>query len=258
MGHLVAGKYKAFITLINLIAFAEVTTCFINPGYGLLAHSLLLITLLCLSSLPHGSNPSPDLFLALSLAPLIRIVSLSLPLALLPKYTWHPISGTVILAAAVALMKIQGLGLRDVGLTLKEPLAQLALGLMGIPFGVMEYLILRPEPLAQEISLVDCILLAIALIFFTGFVEELIFRGIMQGAAIKAMGLRAGLLGVNVIFTILHMGWLSALDMALVFLVGLIFGYTVLKTGSIIGASISHGLTNVILFMVAPSLWKVL
>lgn len=249
-----AAESEAFIAFINLIVFAEVITYFVNPAYGLFIHSLLLITLLALSALSHGSNTYSGLFLALSLAPLIRIVSLSLPLASFPKYAWHSISGAVILGAAVALMRIQGLGLRDVGLTFRRPLDQIALGLTGIPFGLLEYLILRPEPLSQELSLEGCVLLALALILFTGFVEELVFRGIMQGIAVKVVGWKAGLLGVNTIFTGLHLGWLSALDMAFVFSVGLIFGYAALKTGSIIGVSISHGLTNVVLFVVAPLL----
>lgn len=249
---------KAFTTFTCLIAFAEVMTYFVDPGYGLFTHSLLLIILLALSALPHWSNPGSSLFLALSLAPLMRIVSLSLPLAFLPRYTWHSISGAIIFAAAIALIRVQGLSLRDVGLTFKSPLVQLALGLTGIPFGMLEYLILKPEPLAQELSPAGCVLLALALIFFTGFVEELIFRGIMQGAAVNVVGRRAGLLCVNTIFASLHIGWFSAMDMIFVFSVGLIFGYAVLKTGSIIGASISHGITNIVLFMAAPSLWKIL
>lgn len=240
----------------GLIAFAEVVTYFMNPGYGLFIHSLLLIVLLVLSALSHRSNPDSGFFLALSLAPLIRVVSLSLPLASLPKYTWHSISGAIMFGAAWILIRVHGLGLREVGLTFRRPLTQLALGLTGIPFGLLEYLILRPEPLAQELSLEGCILLALALIFFTGFVEELIFRGIMQGIAVKMVGWKAGLLGVSTIFASLHLGWLSILDMVFVFSVGLIFGYTVLKTGSIIGASISHGLTNVVLFIAAPLLWQ--
>ena len=60
------------------------------------------------------------------------------------------------------------------------------------------------------------------------------------------------MLGVALVFAFLHMGWLSMLDMVFVFIVGLLFGLFVLKTGSIVGASISHGLTNVVLFMVMP------
>jgi membrane protease YdiL (CAAX protease family) len=53
---------------------------------------------------------------------------------------------------------------------------------------------------------------------------------------------------------VLHVGWLSILDLLFVFSIGLFFGFVVLKTGSIMGVSISHGITNVVLFLVAPSM----
>lgn len=245
---------RVFAAFIGLIASAEVITCLVNPGYGLFAYSLLLIALLALSAFWH--NPGAELFLALSLAPITRIVSLSLPLAYLPTYAWYPASGMLMLAAAITLMRVQGLSPADVGLTLKRPLAQLGLGAAGIPLGALEYLILRPEPLASGLSIIGYALLALAIAFYTGFVEELVFRGIMQGAAVRALGWKAGLLGVSVIFAVLHIGWFSAMDLLFVFTVGLAFGYAVLKTGSLVGVSISHGLTNVGLFLVFPFLWK--
>ncbi|MEM0313398.1 MAG: CPBP family intramembrane glutamic endopeptidase [Candidatus Bathyarchaeia archaeon] len=250
------AELKAFTLLICLIAAAEVITYFVHPGYGLFMYSLLLVALLALSAFWHGSNPGAELFLALSLAPVTRIVSLSLPLAYLPSYAWYPASGMLMLAAAIAVIRVQGLSPEKVGLTLKKPLVQLALGLTGIPLGAVEYLILRPEPLAQGVSMLDYVFLALAIAFFTGFVEELVFRGVMQGAAVRALGWRAGLIGVSIIFAVLHIGWFSAPDMIFVFTVGLAFGYTVLKTGSLLGASVSHGLTNVGLFMIFPYLWK--
>ncbi len=45
--------------------------------------------------------------------------------------------------------------------------------LTGIPFGVVEYFILKPEPLALGFSLVDYVLLALAV--FIGFVEGVYF-----------------------------------------------------------------------------------
>lgn len=250
------AEHRAFAAFTVLIAAAEVTTYFIHPGYGLFMYSLLLIAMLAFSAFWHASNPGSGLFLALSLAPVTRIVSLSLPLAYLPSYAWYPASGTLMLTAAIAVIRVQGYSLRDVGLTLERPAVQACLGLTGIPLGALEYLILRPEPLAWGLSMTGYALLAFAIAFFTGFVEELVFRGVMQGAAVRTLGWKPGLLGVSIIFAVLHIGWFSALDMLFVFAVGLIFGYAVLKTGSLIGASISHGLTNVGLFMIYPFLWK--
>ena len=55
----------------------------------------------------------------------------------------------------------------------------------------------------------------------------------------------------------MHIGNLSLLDVILVFFIGYFYGYAVKFTGSIIAASISHGITNVVLFLVLPVLWAI-
>jgi len=245
-------KEGLFILYMVLVALAEFVTNFVDPGCGLSLHAIVLVSLLALSALKHSENPISSLLLSLSLAPLIRIISLSLPLAYFPRYAWYLVAGAALLLATLALMRVQGVGFREVGGTFYKPLTQAAVGLTGVPFGAIEYYILRPEPLAAG-SFSELILLAIALIVFTGFAEEIVFRGVMQRSATEALGWKAGVLGVNAIFAILHMGWFSALDMIFVFIIGLFFGFLTLKTGSIIGVSLSHGITNVVLFLAMPS-----
>jgi membrane protease YdiL (CAAX protease family) len=48
------------------------------------------------------------------------------------------------------------------------------------------------------------------------------------------------------------MGFLSWLDVIFVFLVALFFGGVVKKTGSLLGVTLSHGITNIMLFLIAP------
>jgi hypothetical protein len=246
-------ELKAFIVYLTFIAVAETATAFIDPGYGLFLHSLILVSLLALSAFWRGANPSSNLFLSLSLAPLIRIISLSLPLIYLPRYTWYLVASVPVLAATLISMRLQGMKLADAGIALRKPLAQAGIALTGIPFGVIEYSILKPEPLAVGLQFLELITLAGALILSTGFVEELVFRGVLQKSAVDVMGEKAGVLGVTAVFASLHIGWLSILDVAFVFSIGLFFAVLTLKTGSIAGVSLSHGITNVILFLMMPS-----
>ena len=128
------------------------------------------------------------------------------------------------------------------------------IALTGVPFGFIDYLILRPEPLVTGLSFWNLVLLALGLGLATGFVEELVFRGIMQRNAVETFGERRGLIGVALVFASLHIGWLSMLDLVFVFSIGPCYGFMVLKKGNIIGVSLSHGITNVVLFMVAPAI----
>ena len=61
-----------FILYLSLIILAEVVTSIINPNYGLIIHSILLLTMIALSAFWQKTNHSSNLFLCLSIAPLIE------------------------------------------------------------------------------------------------------------------------------------------------------------------------------------------
>ncbi|MBA7671233.1 hypothetical protein ES703_79387 [subsurface metagenome] len=248
------GGIRVFLGYILSIVIAEVLTSFVSPSYGLLLHSLILLSLLVISSLTHGKNPVSGFYLSLSLAPLIRIISLSVPLNDFPSYLWYIVVNVPVLVATVALMRVQGIGFKDAGVKFGKSWEVAWIALTGVPFGFIDYLILRPEPLVTGLSFWNLVLLALGLGLATGFVEELVFRGIMQRNAVETFGERRGLIGVALVFASLHIGWLSMLDLVFVFSIGLFYGFMVLKKGNIIGVSLSHGITNVVLFMVAPAI----
>ena len=89
------------------------------------------------------------------------------------------------------------------------------------------------------------------MVVYTGFVEELAFRGLMQYYAVRTMGWW-GILLITTIFGVMHIGNLNYLDVLLAFTVGGIYALVVRKTCSIYGVSLSHGLVNVTLFLIAP------
>jgi LysM repeat protein len=94
---------------------------------------------------------------------------------------------------------------------------------------------------------------ALILLIGTGFNEELVFRGVMQSAASDALG-KWAILYVTVVFAVLHLGYKSVVDVAFVFAVGLFFGWVVAKTRSLLGVTLSHGITNIALYLVVPFL----
>jgi uncharacterized protein len=246
-------ELKIFILCLSLIVLAEIVTTFVNPLYGIFIHSTLLFSLMALSAFWQKTDNTSNFFLCLSIAPLIRIFSLSLPLSYMPSYVWYIVAGVPMLIAAVTVIRIQALPLKNIGLTIKKPKIQFLIMLTGIPFGALEYFILKPSPMASGLTIADLVLLSVAFILATGFVEELVFRGVFQSSAIKMFGAKTGLIAVSAVFAALHIGWASLIDVVFVFLIGLFFGIIVYKTGSLAGVSLAHGLTNVLLFMILPS-----
>jgi hypothetical protein len=143
---------------------------------------------------------------------------------------------------------------RQIGLAVRRPYLQLAVGLSGFALGIIEYLILRPKPIVPELTWGAVLTAIFIMVVGTGFVEEFIFRGIAQKAAIEVLG-RWGIPYIAFIFAIVHLIHHSLIDIVFVFAVGLFFGLVVKKTGSLLGVTLSHGITNVILYVIIPSIY---
>jgi membrane protease YdiL (CAAX protease family) len=252
---LFGGMYTVIgLVYLFLITGAEAITTLVDPQLGMLLHSLILMLLLV-----HGSLVHRELFrrflIHLSIAPLIRILSLSLPLQKLnlPVIYWYMIIGVLLFVAAIIAGRMTNMGGNRIGWSWRSWPIQVLAGLSGFGLGYMEFLILKPGPLASSVTWIDILTAAFILLVFTGVLEEYIFRGLMQSAAMQIMG-RFGLVYIAVLFAILHLGYHSLIDLLFVLMVGLIFGWWVWKTNSLLGASLSHGIANISLYIIFPLL----
>ncbi len=243
---------KVALLYLVAITIAELVTAVWSPLWGIAFHIFLLLVLVFHSSFAT-EHPSHRLYLALSLAPLIRVLSLSLPLLSVPQIYWYALTGIPLFGGAFIVMQRLNLRPRQVGLIPGKIPLQLLVATIGIPFGIAEYFILRPEPLVESLSWPGLLLPVLILFISTGLAEELIFRGVMQRLAGEALG-RWGWVYVAVLFAVLHIGYISVLDVFFVLGAGLFFGWVVKRTGSLLGVTLAHGLTNILLYLVVPLL----
>ncbi|HEY1012445.1 MAG TPA: CPBP family glutamic-type intramembrane protease, partial [Herpetosiphonaceae bacterium] len=245
---------------LGLITLGELLTAAVAPGLispiasvqiGLALHAAVLIGLVAQGSLSN-SEEERKLCLGLTLAPLIRLLSLSLPLTTVPQITWYPLVSIPLLMATWLIARQLRLPPRELGLRRGNLRAQLMLIGIGFGLGVLEFVILKPKPIMADFSAQSVALTAIVLTIFTGFTEELIFRGLLQRLATPVLKRTAGLFYVALLFGVLHIGYQSVMDVVFVFLVGLLFAYLVDWSKSILGVTLAHGLTNVNLFLIMP------
>ncbi|NMX21967.1 hypothetical protein C5S30_05960 [ANME-1 cluster archaeon GoMg4] len=174
------------ITYLILVAGAELVTAggakydIAFAKYGIAFHAVILFALLIHSALILTADPEfSKLLMVLILAPLIRILSLSMPLTYLNYISWFAIVSIPVFIAMFTCMYIQHLKLRDVALTLPKlkylPL-EFGVILFAVPFGILEYYVLKPgimvEPTFEALFTPTLIL-----IVCTGFLEELGFPG---------------------------------------------------------------------------------
>jgi membrane protease YdiL (CAAX protease family) len=231
------------------LAAAELVVALVNPVGGMVFHVVILFSLILYSS--FSKHSCRKLYLALALAPLIRIISLSMPLSRFSPIYWYLIVAVPLFVAILVAMRSLDFRPSDVGLTLRRSPLQGLVALTGIGFGWVEYNILKPDPLVSHLTLGEVILPALILLVASGFVEELVFRGVMQRSAEEALG-SWGWLYVAGIYSLLYIGWLSAAQWFFILLVGLFFGWVVRRTGSLMGVTLSHGIANVLLYLVLP------
>jgi membrane protease YdiL (CAAX protease family) len=177
-----------------------------------------------------------------------------MPLLQFEFVNWYMIIGLPLLLAGILAMRLAGYTPKQVGLGLvKKWWLQVLAVLTGFGWGYLEYLILKPEPLIDTFTWQQIWYPALVLLVFTGFLEEFIFRGMMQRAAVQGLG-KWGLVFTAGIFAVLHIGYLSILDVLFVFVVGMFFSLVVQRTNSVWGVTLSHGLTNIALFLIFPFL----
>jgi len=243
--------YVAIISYLVVVTIAEVITVYHSINAGSSIHAVLLLFLMVYSSLEREKNFS-NLLKVLALVPLIRLLSNSMPLPVIQDIYQFFIISIILVAGALLLIKNQGMRKEEVGLRWGDPKVQVIIALTGLLFGYMEYFILEPVPIIEILTFKNLFIPAIILLVYTGISEELIFRGMILTNAERILGKGIGLIFVSVLFTIMHIIHQSITDLLFVFGIGLFYGYAFLKTRSLSGISLSHGIANIMLFLIMP------
>lgn len=243
---LIAIVYLILITIAELLASA------IDAVVGVALHTILLLSLILLGATARQVHRRRFL-LSLALSPLIRIISVTVPLNNRPIVEWYLVIGGLMFVATFFTIRATEFTPRRIGMTFKNWPTQVALGVAGIVLGLFEYLIIRPAPIIASADPILFLQAALTLMICTGVLEEIIFRGLLQEASIEPFG-RFGIIYSAAVFAVLHLGYLSILELSFVFSVALIFGFVAIKTRSLLGVSIAHGLINICLYLVFPLL----
>ncbi len=236
--------------LLALIA-AELITTYFNKTWGLAVHTIILFSLLVNAAMVE-SNDFANVLRSMMPIPIIRIVGLSIPMMQIKPLYWFPIVAIPLFASSIVIMRRQNFSMEDVGLILGKLPVQLLIMATGLVTGIIEFFILRPDPLISEFTPVLLFGAFIILLLSTGLAEELIFRGIMQTNVMKVIGPAFGLVYTSLVFTTMHIGWIYFADLIFVFCVAMFYGFCFIKTKSIFGITMAHGVSNSMLFLVMP------
>ena len=219
------------IALFYMVIFAaaEIITVLVDSPSGQAIYLLILFILIVQTTITW-ETPIHRFLLSLLFVPLIRVISLSLPMAGIPLVFWYLIVSIPLYGATFVALRLSDYRVRVVALKGRKFFVQFTFGLTGILFGVIEYKILKPEPLVLIYTWERLLLAGAILLISTGLLEEIIFRGIMQKTSIGQLGRVFGIIYVAIIYAVLHIGYNSIPDIIFVLIIGLLFGWFVART----------------------------
>lgn len=255
-GALVSAQAFVLAAVVAIIG-AEALIAFVDPLIGVALDAVIIAVLAGHRYVfaPRGTQaPPPAIALAcvaLSLLPILRLLSFTLPAKKLVEITWYELIGAPILAVLLILCRIDP----DLGRLARNRgriLTQGAIASTGIPLGLAGFLITREPALDAGSRALTYVLGPVVLVAFAALTEELLFRGAVTVALERIVGPWVALAGSALMFAAFHLdgGHLTYVPFAAAY--GLAFGLAVRRTGSLTGVAAAHGLLNVGMIVVWP------
>lgn len=230
----------------------EIITALFSVTWGIAGYIILMLVIVMRAALAHDYFQKRFL-LPLALAPIWRLLELVMSLGDLSPIWLYFIVYASLFLTGIIVMRVLEYRAEDIGLSFNSIWGQLGIGLTGILLGSFGYIILRSGSLLPS-SNWQIFLSLFILLLYAGFIEEFIFRGLMQHGAVDEFG-NWGIILISLLTAVSYVRYLSIEWLFFSLAFSLYFGWLTRKTGSILGASLAHGLLNVTLFLVFPLLF---
>lgn len=231
-------------------------------GFGLTVLGATVCAVVIVALLTHGLlagrldeeggtrpalDPLPDALCAVMLVALAGLLDAARPLG-----AGQPVANALVVAAsmlvAVALV-MRPAPLRTLRSSVRVSWRQVAVGLAGIPCGVVVATLVRPAAVARP-SLSPGLVGALVVAGILGASAELVFRGVVQTALGRALGSRGVVAAAALSAGAAAVSGSVALA-ASAGVVGLTLGWWVERTDSLWGAAVAHGLLYMTLVLSA-------
>lgn len=221
-----------------------------SRGPGMLVHTLIVLAALIHAA--YLSGPAARMLSVLALAPMVRVLDLMMPQTFVDPVWRFPLVNLPLIVAVFMTIRTLNLRRQELGIQVGFLPVQVLIAISGPVVGIIEHRIIQPQAMAGSLEWSEVLLPVLMLMTFTGFSEELLFRGLLQNTAIAVLGPLGGITYVALIFGAFHFGWQSGADVLFVAVVGWAWGWLAWRTRSLLGVSIAHGLANIWLFLIMP------
>jgi membrane protease YdiL (CAAX protease family) len=200
-------------------------------------------------------TPYRKLLPVLALVAMLRVLSVAAAVPRLPEVTWYVTVGGALLIAEILATRLVDEPWERLNLAVRRPALDVAMAAVGLPAGFIGFLLLRPEPLMPYAGPWAVLVGVVSLVIFAAFTEEFLFRGLLQSVAIDAFGIsRLGVAYAGTIGAVMYLGSGSLPYTLAIGVYGLLLGATIVRGGSVWGATASHSLALIGMAFVWPAL----
>lgn len=220
-------------------------------GYSDLALWGHFLTLLGCVLAPLKFDNDIPMLQVFALLPIFRLVNLGMPVFVELTIYWFPLVYAPLLPAIYVVW--QSADTPDITFAPRVFAAAVIPGIfMGMFLGHIEYEIIEPAGLIPTWDLWNVTFITVVMIGFVGFVEELLYRGLLQRALQTRIGRWGGLLLSAALFGLMHSAYSSPAEIVFAGAIGLLFGLIYDASDSIFLITVIHGVLNIFLFAVIP------
>ena len=227
----------------SLIVLAEAIIVLVNVAAGVLLQAAILIVVV--SHHAFARSPRDPVLPVLALVPLIRLLSIAMPIPGAASISTYVLVGVPALFGTLLAARAIGATRSDLGLGRPGSLTKTAtIALIGLPLGLVARSVGGVSPMA--IGDAHPVLFLVIVTLCVVLLEELVFRGLLQRAATT----RSRLLGIvtpNVLYAAMYFGSGSAAAVLFMGLTGSLFGWVVSRSGSLWGVIAAHVLMRLVI-----------
>lgn len=235
---------SAWVLYLAAAIFAELVLLVSAVATSLIDAAIIVIALTHFgwaqrSPLAIG-EPGVRLLPAVALVPLIRLLSLTLPIPDLPPLTWLGLIAGPLLVAIITTARLSRLDVRQMAIApLTMPWTSLVVVILSVPIGVLVgWISPATIPITDDSPWMAGVAAAM-LVGAAAIPEELVFRGLLQPLLHNAVGQVAPFIAAGV-FAATYIGWQSPALVAVMAGVGLMYGFELARSGSLWPAILGH------------------
>lgn len=247
-----SGPFASTAFVISLycvaVADAEVAVAYADERLGAFLHGLGLLFLLNHAALlrrgarwTHGSL-GPAL-IALSLVPILRLMSFVMPVSGLPPVYDYALTGASVALAVGLALRAGELTQAVVRLLTRVTWTQAFVATSGVPLGLAAYLAVEPEPVVADVASLAAVA-SVVVLGFGGALEEIVFRGVIQQALSAVLG-RVGIAAAAFLYGTTYLGIEPNVYAVFALASGLAFGFVVDRTKSLVGVASARALMSI-------------